>query len=232
MACTNENAQNIAALTAGRLRADAIDELLAHIDTCEPCSSELDDAAAVVATLEHDSRASPPLGWIAAAAAAILAISLAVVFATRSSSDVRVATLADLTPLPAPQSVLRGADAQASAEWERAIEAHKSGDYATAARSFEAAAADPDLSATALLYAGLGHAQTGELDAARRTLAAASASATDLVREQALWYLANAELAAENPSAARATLTRLIALDGDYALLASDVLEQLVGAGL
>jgi hypothetical protein len=228
MACTPQRSHTIGELAGGRLTAGAVEELLDHVESCRPCSRELDDVAALLAAAPALRASARPafwpraLGLLGAAAALVLALLLA------NSGDGRRAreltALADPTPLPALPGVLRGDPADERAR--PALADYAAGRWPEAARGLAAARAAGDQRPLVALYLGLARLQFAP-DEALEPLASAAQAGEGLLAERALWYLAQAHLLRRDEDAARAALTRLVQRSGDYELNARELLERL-----
>ena len=237
MACSPERSVAIGDLAGGRLDAERAGELLEHLEGCAACSAELDLVADVTAALapapERAAAAEAPYrprlrivpGLVTAAAAAI---ALVVLWKPTTDPGPSVADLANLQPILAAPYGLRSSTPETSARYQDAIQSYSQGEFEDAARGLsEVAAAEPE-NALANLYLGIAQLQVGALEEACTALrSAANAAAEPLLREQALWYLANANLSLERPDEARAVLQELEALEGDYQPNARLVLDAL-----
>jgi len=231
MACNHQRSEQIADFSAGHLRGDLVDNLLDHLDGCEPCSQEFDLAAdlatlgAPVAELRPVATPDPvrrrPLLRMVLPAAAAAALLLTIV---GRGSDPPVSSLASLEALHYPTSVLRGGDDDLR---RAAMERYQAGDFERAAAELGALAQENDQDALAHFYGGLALLQLDRMTDAQTALTAAVAASEGLLRERALWYLANTELALEQGQRAQTTLERLIGLDGEYVLDARAKLDAL-----
>lgn len=228
MACTPERAEQIAALVGGRIGPDAAGDLLEHVAACRACSAELDLVSDLVAAEPDVSPAAwrGPHVWLAAAA--LLLAAFVIWWRPWSGAPDGLATLARVPPLSAPESTLRGPDPVAEdREYRRAIEAYRKSDFAVAAGLLEQVVSRKNDAALPHLYLGVSLLQLGAVRDSLEPLRIAAQRGVDLVRERAIWYLANAHLLLEDGAAARAALEELLQLGGDYAPNARELLGAL-----
>jgi len=230
MACTPERSIALGELAAGRLDEAEVLAVLEHVEGCPSCSEELDLVARMVAGAAAGAasgrvpRRPRPLGrllrWapVAAAAAALVA-SLPWLVRPGGGGPADPRALASLDALPIRATTLRGPGA--NPDLARAVERLAAGETDAAMRELERLRASlaPDAPERPLadLYLGLAAVRAGALERALAPLEAAAKDGVGLVRERALWYLANARLALADVDGAEADLRRLEALGGDYA---------------
>lgn len=222
MACSEARHEQIAALAGGRIDAGQAAELLTHIGSCSICGAEFD----LVADLMHAPAVRPlqarVRAWplLAAAAVAIAALWFWQPWSHRAPT---LRELAQITPVQAPESHVRGNIARA-VEYERAIDAYRAADFATAANNLDLVVALAPRDALVNLYLGISRLQLGTPALALTPLRVAADHGDGLVAERGLWFLANAHLLLEDAAPARAVLRRLRDLEGDYAPNAANLL--------
>lgn len=245
MACTRSRSEVIAELAAGRLAVDAAGEFLEHVGDCPQCSAEFDLVADFVAGAEAAGqgffagtglaatggagrlRPFPRFAAVAAAAAVLATVALWLVMARPVAPD--VAELATIDPIAATPGVLRGESGRELLD--SALEAYAAARWSDAASGFEqvlgAGEATGPAAALPSLYLGIARLQLNDAPAAVAALEVASEVGAGLLRERALWYLANAHLLAGDAPAATQVFGRLARMEGDYELNALEKLEQL-----
>ena len=215
-----------------------------HLDGCENCRSEYewakthpgeDEWDAIVSTRESARRVDTPRkswrwGWkpagvgLAAAAAAILLI-----IALPDRRD--ISDLARIEPVPVRISRASVTPGTFEAFRLRGLELYRSEDYAAAlehlGRAYDAKPEDDEVP----LYIGSAHLMLGQLqDAARFFKAVSNKTSNDAIREESLWQLANAQIAAGLVTEARSVLEEVIASAGPHAADARALLEELAAA--
>jgi len=209
-----------------------------HLDDCETCRSEYEWAKthpdedawdSVVSAAEGPAtpRKSWRWGWkpvgvgLAAAAATILLI-----IALPDGRD--VSDLAIMEPLPVRISRAPVTPGTFEAFRLRGLELYRSGDYKTAlehlARAYNVRPDDDEVP----LYIGSSHLMLGQPKDALVFLEAAIEKTTnDAIREESLWQIANAQIAAGLVPEARHVLEEVIASAGPHAARARQLLEEL-----
>jgi hypothetical protein len=234
MACSPERHDQIAAFGHGRLDTEAAGELLVHVADCRACSDEFDAVAdllaarAAIAARCAPARPLPFRRFVALAATAAAAVLVLLLWQPWRATD-SVRGLANLTPLAAPESLLRGDPGERGAEFSRGMAAYGAADWAAAVQALRSVVAERPTDALAHLYLGIAELQRAAFAHAEAPLTVAAQRGTGLVAERGLWYLANAHLHQQRPAEARAALEQLRALDGDYALNADELLRRLAG---
>lgn len=221
----------------------------AHTLECDTCFAELEHGAAVFGALrEHKADAlralapaASPLGerrrasfWVphfrfaAPAFAALLLVTVGILLHdTRERPNVR--DLAEFPREKLPVSTLRAPAMRDAADELMASGAsyYELGNYAEAARRFEAALARSPGRADAAYYLGLARALAGDLPAAVGALERAEALAQGELQARAAWALANAYLASDRKGDASRVLEELAAGQGAYAGRAREKLARL-----
>jgi tetratricopeptide (TPR) repeat protein len=215
-----------------------------HLDDCEDCRTEYEWAKAhpgevewdaIVSTRESARRVDTPRkswrwGWkpvgvgLAAAAAAILLI-----IALPDRHD--ISELARIEPLPVRISRASVTPGTFEAFRLRGLELYRSGDYEAAlehlGRAFDAKPEDDEVP----LYIGSAHLMLGQpQDAARFFKSVSNKTSNDAIREECLWQLANAQIAAGLIAAANSTLDEVSSAAGPHAADARGLLEELAEA--
>ncbi len=242
MACNSRQSERIGDFAAGALNASEAAEILTHVEECPACSEEFD----LVAALLHKTQ-PPPLtlfknrSWLVrhrlavGLAASILAV-ISIVYGTNlgdetsNETHLEIASLAELDPLPRPSSTLRGSGNNAlEDELESALQSYTEGNYADAASSLQKVLARNPDHPLPNLYLGISLTQMGSYQEAVTFLARCAKNSEGLLQERALWYQANAHLKLEELDPARSILTRILAIEGDYEINASEKLLQIMG---
>lgn len=230
MACTETRREQIADLAAGRLGADAADDVLAHVAVCGDCSDEFDLVADLVRVRPAaDTRAARPglRLWRPVLALAAVLVAALLVRDVWWPDPPSIRELAQVTPIVAPESLLRGDPGDRGPEFARGMAAYAQGAWATAVEQLRITATRRPEDALALLYVGIAEIQAGDPRAAVAPLQAAARHGSGLVAERGLWFLANTHLLLDDREAARAALESLLELDGDYAANAEALLRSL-----
>ncbi len=201
-----------------------------HLAACESCRRELEWAAAgkeeeALGSEDVDEdrrrRAAPSFAkrWWPAAAVAAAAVIAIVIFLPRGSRDTPDYTaLARIEALPV--SISRGASEPGTFEAARlrGLELYRDGNYAGARAALEAALGLEPGNAEILLYLGSTELLQGNpADAARHLAAGTNRTETPALREELLWQLVHAHLAANKREEATSSLEEIIALDGRHA---------------
>jgi len=237
VACTQARSEAIGDLAAGRLDARASEELLDHLERCAACSAEFDEVADLVAGASRlDARARRILAerrhaWIALAAAVLILVTALALFGPAvlapGNGERSVAELASLDPVPVVESTLRTGELPdaAARRFEEAMESYRDGDFERAAQDLAAVAVEAPDDPLTHLYLGIARLQLDEHRDAVAALEVAAGAEPLLLRERALWYLANAWLARSDVDRAHSTLEDLAAIEGDYELNARDLLD-------
>lgn len=222
MACTPVRSAEIGELAGGRLGAEEAAALIEHVEGCAACSTELDLVADLLHVPARAVAGAPARGFLRRVAgfAALAAAAAALVFWLRGGEpERRPRNLAQLTPPPLAELVLRGEGEPGDADFARALESVAAEDYARACEGLrELLGTRPD-EPLLHFYLGVSLLQVGEFAAAVDSLRRAEEVGTGFLAEQALWYRAQAHLARDAPDdgvAARELLRRLVELDGDY----------------
>lgn len=234
MACIATRREQINALATGSLAAEPARDLLTHLEACRECSEEFDLVADLLRARPAEKAAGQepasqpvlrlwrPLLALAAVLVAALLIREAWWGDSRSLRD-----LAQITPIAAPESLLRGSPGERGSEFARGMAAYARGNFATAAKELRVTATRRPEDALAQLYLGIAELQTGATKRAMAPLRKAAALGTGLVAERGLWFLANASLQLGSDKPALAALETLRQLDGDYAANAEELLRAL-----
>lgn len=228
--CASE--ADLAALAGGALDPGPAGRLRAHVADCPRCLVVL-QAAVEASSRVSDVLPGPghrgrlrPLRWapLVAAAAAVLMLALW----PRETAPPSVAHLASLESLPV--STARGGAEAESFEglFERAGAHYEAGAYAAADELFaRAAALRPEDGLTAL-YLGSARLLSGRpADALPELERGATLERDPGTRDELLWQLAQARLAAEDAAGARLPLEELRAGAGHRAGEAARLLERL-----
>lgn len=238
MACSPSRRDQIADMANSRLDADTAGNLLGHIENCEPCSAEFDlvtdlvsarsELVAQTAPATKRAPKNPVLLMLAAAVFLITPLLIWQPFADKPQTKSH-AEFADLTPITAPESMLRGDPGPRGAAFARGMEAYGVGNYTTAWRELSEVCSHRPDDALAHLYLGIALTQTELIAAAIQPLKVAAEHGSGLVVERSLWFLANTYLRTDQPMAAQSTLKQLRDLGGDYAVNAEQLLQRLAG---
>jgi hypothetical protein len=255
MACTTERSRQIGDLVAGQLGSGSttvarkpsgitgVTEILDHLAHCAPCSEEFDLACGLVAAAERTKNTGEPLfepaeralDWripVSIAAALLVSLGLWVYWSdpatTGGPSSGNWTELASVAPLPAVEGVLRADSTDSRGEdWASAMQHYAAADHAEVVELLVPLAENRPTDALVSLYLGISLLELGETRSAGLTLENAARHGEGLLVERALWYLAHAHLALEEPDAAVEVLQRLTALEGDYELDATDLLKEI-----
>ena len=212
-----------------------------HLDDCENCRREYewakthpeeDEWAAIVSTRESARRVDAPRKWwrwgwkpagagLAAAAAALLLI-----IALPNGRD--VSDFARVEPLPVRISRTSVTPGTFEAFRLRGLELYRSGDYAAAlehlGQAYDAKPEDDEIP----LYMGSAHLILGQpQEAAVFFKAVSGKTSNDAIREESLWQLANAQIAAGRADEARSVLKEVLAANGPHTPVAKELLEEL-----
>lgn len=233
MACSPARREQIADLAHGRLDETASGDLLEHIAACEPCSTEFDLVADLVAAgpdlaanqATTDAPAKNRL-LLVLAAALLLVTPLLIWQPFGSPGNKSVIELADLTPIPEPEQRLRGEPSLRGPVFNDGMRAYGRNDFEAAREILGPFCADRPWDGLAHLYLGMATSQI-DLEAAIAPLRIASDNDEGLAGERALWFLANVYIRLERIPEARAALTTLVELDNDYAINAEQLLDKL-----
>jgi len=235
MACSPTRREQIADMAHGRLDDGAATDLLEHVASCEPCSNEFDLVADMVtaapdlaATAEANTSAPPKNRGLLLLAAALLLITPLLIWQPWGSDPSKsAAEHADLTPPPAPESLLRGEPGPRGEAFARGMHAYGQSEFTAASKELRAVCETRPDDALAHLYYGIAASQTDDKRQAIAPLRVAADKGTGLLKERALWFLANVYLNTEQVDEARTTLGTLRDLDGDYAINAEELLGKL-----
>lgn len=188
-----------------------------HLDSCPECTKEVTWAR------EHarpeERRASIldrlfNLRWAAASSVAVAAAIALLFFLIPRGSAPDYAALARHDPLPVRMS--RGDTEPGSFEESRlrGLESYANGDYAAAREAFQRATElKPDDAETALYLGSAERFLGNSEEAAAQLRRAANSRENPVIRDAALWEIANAFLAAGRPRDTETALRELIALD-------------------
>ena len=209
-----------------------------HLDECENCRSEYEwakthpdedawDSVVSAAGGLATPRKSWRWGWkpvgvgLAAAAAAILLI-----IALPDGRD--VSDLAIMEPLPVRISRAPVTPGTFEAFRLHGLELYRSEDYAAALEHLRRAYTARPEDAEVPLYIGSAHLMLDQPKDALVFLEVAIEKTTnDAIREESLWQLANAQIAAGLVTDARSVLEKVIAAAGPHAADARQLLEKL-----
>lgn len=170
---------------------------------------------AVVAALLTRTTPSPPPGAVADSEPSRSAPP-AVVAPAESRAEL-VAQLARFDPPAYLPPNLRGVEGDSARAFRAAMERYRSGDYAAAAQALRAIVGTQPVSVDALFYLGVSDLQEGRVDDAVSALARVLQTSDPLYEEDALYLSAKAALKRGDVPAARMALQRVVALDGDRA---------------
>jgi tetratricopeptide (TPR) repeat protein len=230
--------ERIVALSADRNAATR--EESQHLDACESCRRELEWAASGTdeeaageepdAEIRRRAARSFARRWWPAGAVVLAAVIATLIFLPRGPRDAGdTGGIMRIEPLPV--NISRGLVEEGTfdAARLRALVLYRDADYAGARAAFEEALALRDGDAEMLLYLGSTELLQGSpaRAAAHLEAAAGAPGAAPALREEALWQLAHAHLAADRRQDATATLEEVAALDGRHADNARRLLAEL-----
>jgi tetratricopeptide (TPR) repeat protein len=216
-----------------------------HLVACTACFDEVTALCALKAELERSReqivaesavRPSPwRRPWLLATAAAVLAVAagLGVWMRLQPVSGPRpeLAALAAIEPPAYAPVRLRGSEDDAARRFREAMELYAAGDWNGALPGLRAAAAlDPEAPHLAF-YLGACALLAGETDEAITELERTAALGDTPFLEEALFYLAKAHLRADDVTAARGALVKVILLNGDRAQEAQSLIDRLDALG-
>lgn len=246
--------QGLTHIRPGRIIALATDPAGAtlpeeqHLMECRSCREELDWVRRSSASDLTDGGSSPAdsglhptrarkssrsliRGWglgLATVAAAVLIVLF--VIPRGSIEPERAAGLAHVAPIPV--NITRSSAPPGSFEEVRmkALEAYRDADYDLAVELLGQAVDERPDATELILYLGSAAMLTGDYGSATRHLQVCIQRASnDALRDEALWQLANAELAGGKVDAARDTLKRVRDAGGNHAEDATRLLSELNG---
>ena len=227
----------IVALSADRHAATPAEA--AHLAACESCRGEMEwagsgtaeDAATEDADEDSRRRTTPSFArrWWPAGAVALAAVVATLIFLPRGPRDAGDLS-GRLRIEPLPVNISRGAVEPGTFEAARlrALELYRDGNYTNARRAFDEALVLAPGDAEMLLYLGSAELIQGNPAGAALHLAAGANRAEEPpLREELLWQLAHAHLAAGKTGDATSALEQVVALEGRHADEARGLLAEI-----
>jgi len=229
----------------GTLAADEQEAFEEHLVACTTCFEEVTVLCALQAELERSrepivAEAAMPRRpsrrtWLLAVAAAVMAVAAGIgVWMRLQPASGRESALAQLglfePPAYAPVR-LRGSEDDTARRFREAMELYAQSDWNAALPDLrEAAALDPEAPHIAF-YLGACALLAGETHEAITHLQRTADLGDTPFLEEAVFYLAKAQLRAGNITAARDALAKVIVLNGDRSEEAQGILDRLDALG-
>ena len=246
MDCATVRAEDIAERYLRGELAEAEQEAFEdHLVGCAACHEEVAGLCELRAELERTReqivaeaaiRPSPwRRPWVLAVAAAVVALAAGLALWMRlqeaPGSKLELAELAKVDPPAYAPVRLRGSEADAARRFREAMELYAASDWRGALPVLRAAAGlDPEAPHFAF-YLGACALLAGETDEAITQLQRTADLGDTPFLEEALFYLAKAQLRAGDVTAARDSLLKVILLNGDRSEEAQSLLNRLDALG-